>query len=235
MQEGQRVQAQECATCTHGYRPARATPDEACVRDRRATPADTCAHSLRPPERYASRFARGTSVHGMRDGRASCGEMAPGSNQFHEGIGTSTVERLDRRLIRSKTRISTPSPVCTRKPMTISRNGISSPRWSEQIPTTVAGSDGGGDGDGRRERNAVVEVLVGFGVARGNAMSYRVFKFDTKPYFRRLPSFTPPFGARLVVRSSSSLERLIDTIVETGVAGIEEHEVVAVLVCLRDC
>ncbi|KZV50977.1 hypothetical protein F511_14312 [Dorcoceras hygrometricum] len=38
---------------------------------------------------------------------------ALGSDQFHEGIGTSTVERLDRRLIRSTTRISTPSPVCT--------------------------------------------------------------------------------------------------------------------------
>ncbi|KZV32743.1 resolvase [Dorcoceras hygrometricum] len=46
---------------------------------------------------------------------------APGSDQFHEGIDTSMVERLDRRLIRSTTRISTPSPVCTRKPMKISR------------------------------------------------------------------------------------------------------------------
>ncbi|KZV56631.1 myosin-11-like [Dorcoceras hygrometricum] len=40
--------------------------------------------------------------------------------------------------------------------------------------------------------------------------------------------FTPPFGARLVVLSSSSLERLIDTSMETGVAGIEEREAVAV-------
>ncbi|KZV46238.1 hypothetical protein F511_08681 [Dorcoceras hygrometricum] len=36
---------------------------------------------------------------------------APGSCQFHEGIGTSTVDRLDRRLIRSTTRISTRSSI----------------------------------------------------------------------------------------------------------------------------
>ncbi|KZV44269.1 hypothetical protein F511_10388 [Dorcoceras hygrometricum] len=47
--------------------------------------------------------------------------------------------------------------------------------------------------------------------------------------------FTPPFGARLVALSSSSLERSIDTSLETGVAGFEEHEVVAVFVYLRDC
>ncbi|KZV56780.1 hypothetical protein F511_36100 [Dorcoceras hygrometricum] len=47
-------------------------------------------------------------------------EVAPGSDQFHEGIGTSTVEQLDQCLIRSTTRISTPSLVCTRKPTKIS-------------------------------------------------------------------------------------------------------------------
>ncbi|KZV40212.1 hypothetical protein F511_27598 [Dorcoceras hygrometricum] len=46
---------------------------------------------------------------------------APGSDQFHEGIGTSMDERLDRYLIWSTTRISTPSPVCTRKPTKLSR------------------------------------------------------------------------------------------------------------------
>ncbi|KZV36014.1 protein NETWORKED 1A-like [Dorcoceras hygrometricum] len=47
--------------------------------------------------------------------------LASGPDQFHERIGTSTIEWMDRRLIRSTTRISTPSPVCTRKPMKISQ------------------------------------------------------------------------------------------------------------------
>ncbi|KZV22294.1 ribulose bisphosphate carboxylase small chain, chloroplastic-like [Dorcoceras hygrometricum] len=47
--------------------------------------------------------------------------------------------------------------------------------------------------------------------------------------------FTPPFGERLVALSSSSLEHLIDTILETGFVGFVEREVVAVFVYLRDC
>ncbi|KZV24529.1 putative leucine-rich repeat receptor-like protein kinase [Dorcoceras hygrometricum] len=47
--------------------------------------------------------------------------------------------------------------------------------------------------------------------------------------------FTPPFRARLVALRSSSLGLSIDTSLETGVSGIEEHEAVAVFVCLRDC
>ncbi|KZV30286.1 hypothetical protein F511_34302, partial [Dorcoceras hygrometricum] len=53
-------------------------------------------------------------------------EKEPGSDQFQEGIGTSMVERLDRRLIRYTTRISTPLPVCTRKTKKIL--GMESPR-----------------------------------------------------------------------------------------------------------
>ncbi|KZV52493.1 mediator of RNA polymerase II transcription subunit 16-like [Dorcoceras hygrometricum] len=45
----------------------------------------------------------------------------------------------------------------------------------------------------------------------------------------------PPFGAILVALSSSSLWNSIDTSSETRVVGIEEREVVAVLVYLRDC
>ncbi|KZV34136.1 hypothetical protein F511_19226 [Dorcoceras hygrometricum] len=47
--------------------------------------------------------------------------------------------------------------------------------------------------------------------------------------------FSPPFGVRLVALSSSSLRLSISTSLETGVAGIEEHEVVAVFVGLRNC
>ncbi|KZV46712.1 Ribulose bisphosphate carboxylase small chain 1A [Dorcoceras hygrometricum] len=46
--------------------------------------------------------------------------------------------------------------------------------------------------------------------------------------------FTPPFGARLVALSSSYLGLSIDTSLKTGVIGIEEREVVAVFVYLRD-
>ncbi|KZV52512.1 protein ECERIFERUM 1-like [Dorcoceras hygrometricum] len=47
--------------------------------------------------------------------------------------------------------------------------------------------------------------------------------------------FSPPFGARLVALSSSSLGLLIGTSLETGVAGIEEREAITVLESLRDC
>ncbi|KZV46888.1 hypothetical protein F511_36256 [Dorcoceras hygrometricum] len=62
-----------------------------------------------------------------------------------------------------------------------------------------------------------------------------VFTGDLYPYFRRLLSFYAAVGARLVAPSSSSLGLSIDTSLETGVAGFEEHEVVTVFVCLRDC
>ncbi|KZV36319.1 hypothetical protein F511_25419 [Dorcoceras hygrometricum] len=55
------------------------------------------------------------------------------------------------------------------------------------------------------------------------------------PIFVDFRRFMPPFGARLIALSSSSLGLLIDTNLETGVAGFEEREVVAVFVCLRDC
>ncbi|KZV16319.1 mitogen-activated protein kinase-binding protein 1 [Dorcoceras hygrometricum] len=58
---------------------------------------------------------------------------------------------------------------------------------------------------------------------------------SSEPYFRRLRHFTLPFGARLVALSSSYIWLSIDTSLETGVAGFEEREVVAVFVCLRDC
>ncbi|KZV50409.1 polycomb group protein EMBRYONIC FLOWER 2-like [Dorcoceras hygrometricum] len=45
---------------------------------------------------------------------------------------------------------------------------------------------------------------------------------------------SPPFGVRFVALSSSSLRLLIDTSLETGVAGFEEREVVAVFVGLCD-
>ncbi|KZV37789.1 ninja-family protein Os03g0419100-like [Dorcoceras hygrometricum] len=73
---------------------------------------------------------------------------APGSDQFHEGIGTSTVERLDRNLIRSTTRISNPSPVCTRKPTKISlmesprRDGRNKFQWWR---ATTAREEGRGE------------------------------------------------------------------------------------------
>ncbi|KZV53523.1 putative LRR receptor-like serine/threonine-protein kinase [Dorcoceras hygrometricum] len=57
--------------------------------------------------------------------------VAPGSDQFHEEIGTSTVGGFGL-LIRSTTGIPIPSPVCTRKLDEDFTNGISSLEWSEQ-------------------------------------------------------------------------------------------------------
>ncbi|KZV49493.1 hypothetical protein F511_30107 [Dorcoceras hygrometricum] len=62
-----------------------------------------------------------TCSHGYRPAHATPCRYAPSSDQFHEEIGTSTVDRLDRRLIPSMIRISTPSPVCTRKPTKFSQ------------------------------------------------------------------------------------------------------------------
>ncbi|KZV44798.1 hypothetical protein F511_35454 [Dorcoceras hygrometricum] len=47
--------------------------------------------------------------------------------------------------------------------------------------------------------------------------------------------FSSPFGARLAALSSSSLGLSIDTSLETGVAGFEEHEFVVEFVFLHDC
>ncbi|KZV58529.1 hypothetical protein F511_19469 [Dorcoceras hygrometricum] len=68
--------------------------------------------------------------------------VAPGSDQCHEEIDTSTVGGFGL-LIRSTTGIPIPSPVCTRKLDEDFTDGISSPEWSERD------SSGGG---GRRRR-----------------------------------------------------------------------------------
>ncbi|KZV17973.1 hypothetical protein F511_40815 [Dorcoceras hygrometricum] len=57
---------------------------------------------------------------------------APGSDQFHEEIGTSTVGCVGL-LIRSTTGIPIPSPVCTRRHDDDFTDGISSPKQSEQV------------------------------------------------------------------------------------------------------
>ncbi|KZV46087.1 hypothetical protein F511_27123 [Dorcoceras hygrometricum] len=84
-------------------------------------------------------------------------QQAPGSDQFHEGIDPSTVERLDQRLIRSMTRISTTLLVCTRKPTKVlrkeypcrdDRNNFQ--RWRR----VAAGNDGEeGKGGGEEKYN----------------------------------------------------------------------------------
>ncbi|KZV21963.1 hypothetical protein F511_41455 [Dorcoceras hygrometricum] len=75
--------------------------------------------------------------------------LAPGSDQFYEEIGTSTVGGFDL-LIRSTTGISIPSPVCTRKLDDDFTDGISLPERSEQA--TTAGGGGGGVGMRLEER-----------------------------------------------------------------------------------
>ncbi|KZV49695.1 RNA methyltransferase [Dorcoceras hygrometricum] len=62
--------------------------------------------------------------------------------------------------------------------------------------------------------SAVVEVLVRYGVARGNVMSYRVFRFDASEWNL--------FSGR-------------EQILEIGVAGFEEPDVFSMFVDLRDC
>ncbi|KZV20494.1 hypothetical protein F511_34751 [Dorcoceras hygrometricum] len=59
-------------------------------------------------------------------------EEEPGSDQFHEEIGTSTVGCVGL-LIRSTTGIPIPSSVCTRKHDEDFTDGISSPERSEQV------------------------------------------------------------------------------------------------------
>ncbi|KZV38097.1 hypothetical protein F511_36114 [Dorcoceras hygrometricum] len=58
--------------------------------------------------------------------------QAPGSDQFHEKIGTSTVGGC-RLLIWSTTGFSIPSSVCTRKHDEDFTDGISSSRRSDQV------------------------------------------------------------------------------------------------------
>ncbi|KZV26982.1 hypothetical protein F511_39247 [Dorcoceras hygrometricum] len=132
------VRAQGAATCTtsscrrggghkhhvaHGYRPTGTTSAGVCTRrvhDRNTMAAATCARDAHTgPTIIATMCAR--------QERAACATCAWWQV---EGIGTSTVERLDQRLIRSTTIISTPSPVCTRKPTKISRT--ESPRRDGQ-------------------------------------------------------------------------------------------------------
>ncbi|KZV31048.1 hypothetical protein F511_32568 [Dorcoceras hygrometricum] len=79
---------------------------------------------------------------------------APGSDQFHERIGPSKVERLDQCLIRSTTGISTPSLFCTRKPTKIRRT--KSPcqyvrNKFRQQRQTMTDDDGVDDGNGGGE------------------------------------------------------------------------------------
>ncbi|KZV45527.1 hypothetical protein F511_33459 [Dorcoceras hygrometricum] len=71
------------------------------------------------------------------------GHKAPGSDQFHEGIGPSTVERLDRRLSRSTTRISTPSPVSQENQQKFHGRNL----LAEMVETN---SDGGGGRRGKK-------------------------------------------------------------------------------------
>ncbi|KZV37081.1 intraflagellar transport protein 140 [Dorcoceras hygrometricum] len=103
--------------------------------------------------KWSIHLCNNLNIHRMLRGYLD-GVQAPGSDQFHEDIGTSTVERLDRRLIRSTTRISTPPPVCTRKPTKIS--WTESPRRDgrNKFRQTAAGDD---DGEGRREREEFAE------------------------------------------------------------------------------
>ncbi|KZV54267.1 hypothetical protein F511_27019 [Dorcoceras hygrometricum] len=70
------------------------------------------------------------------------GVYAPGSDQFYEEIGTSTVGCVGL-LIRSKIGISIPSSVCTRKHDEDFTDGISSPERSEQVRRRAAPAWGG--------------------------------------------------------------------------------------------
>ncbi|KZV58150.1 hypothetical protein F511_02743 [Dorcoceras hygrometricum] len=113
----QRVRA-TCATCAHSYRPAGTTPVGKCARGvhgRHATPAAMCARD----------------AHDPTIPEAICTRRAPGSDKFHEKIGTSTVGDFGL-LIRSMTGIPIPSPVCTRKLDEDFTDGISSPERSER-------------------------------------------------------------------------------------------------------
>ncbi|KZV26642.1 hypothetical protein F511_34897 [Dorcoceras hygrometricum] len=159
---GRQVHAPPCA---HGYRAAgatlaglcvqnmhdrRATPAGLCVqgmRDWRATPTVMCMRDARTIPRSPTRFART-----VRDGSATAGGGAPGFDQFHGEIGTSTIERL-----------RPPNPVHDQNLNSFAdlyyktdesfMDGISSPERSEQIPTAAAGgdNDGGGGGEERKK------------------------------------------------------------------------------------
>ncbi|KZV42981.1 hypothetical protein F511_22905 [Dorcoceras hygrometricum] len=77
---------------------------------------------------------------------------APGSDQFHEEIGTSTVGGFGL-LIRSTIGIPIPSPVCTIKLDEDFTDRISSPERSEQdFRRRRWAAGGGGDGGGGEER-----------------------------------------------------------------------------------
>ncbi|KZV53975.1 hypothetical protein F511_37038 [Dorcoceras hygrometricum] len=84
--------------------------------------------------------------------------FAPGSDQFYEEIGTSTVGGFVL-IIRSTTGIRIPSSVCTRKLDEDFMDGISSPERSERdfrrrrraAEASAAGGDGGGGGGEERK------------------------------------------------------------------------------------
>ncbi|KZV42895.1 hypothetical protein F511_14803 [Dorcoceras hygrometricum] len=137
-----------CVMCAQGGRPpARAARTGGAAGARtslgnvRAPSCATCTPGYRPA---------GAKPDGVCATSAQRRRSAPGSDQFHEGIGT-TVERLDRRLIRSTTRISTPSPICT-------RNRRKFHGWNllaEMVRTNSDGGNCGSDDEGRRERGGV--------------------------------------------------------------------------------
>ncbi|KZV30183.1 hypothetical protein F511_04222 [Dorcoceras hygrometricum] len=97
-----------------------------------------------------------SGYHDFSTGRGvdPAGNAAPGSDKFHEEIGTSTAGGFDL-LIRSTTGIPIPSPVCTRKLDEYFKDGISLPKRSERDflrrRAAAAGSDGGGGGGEERK------------------------------------------------------------------------------------
>ncbi|KZV32472.1 hypothetical protein F511_16524 [Dorcoceras hygrometricum] len=146
------VCAPSCATCVHGYRPACAT----------------CAHHRAQHVRTVTGQRARQARNGRRDVRVGCTHdpvipyvicarrvrtpcttcarqrsEAPGSDQFHEEIGTSTVGGFGL-LIWSTTGIPISSPICTRKLDEIPRT--ESPRRNGRNKI----SDGGGGGRRRR-------------------------------------------------------------------------------------
>ncbi|KZV23023.1 hypothetical protein F511_15882 [Dorcoceras hygrometricum] len=137
--------------CALGLRPTRAAPTKMCKQRSPGRARGMCATGAQPPpQRACEMHAPTPGIHPTiyvwpeREACTKCERWqatvcaaaarwwhgrAPDSDQFHKGIGTSTVEQL-RPPIRSTTRISIPSLVCIRKPTKVSRT--ESPRRDGQ-------------------------------------------------------------------------------------------------------
>ncbi|KZV17398.1 squamosa promoter-binding-like protein 5-like [Dorcoceras hygrometricum] len=122
-------------------RNARRNMRAGCVHDH-AIPAAICAQRVRTP-----------CATGERQ-RATVGVADPGSDQFHEEIGTSTVGDFGL-LIRSTIGIPIPLPVCNKKTRRrFHGRNLLTGTVGTRFPTATAaaGGDGGGGGEERKEK-----------------------------------------------------------------------------------